>query len=73
MPETKAQIIVDVAEAIGSQLEMSELLASLNGVLTPIIPFDAIAIVILEGETVTVHWAHVEGTRADAAWTSFTG
>ena len=61
MPETKAEIIVDVAEAIGNQLEMSDLLASLNGVLTPIIRFDAIAIVILEGETVTAHWAHVEG------------
>jgi formate hydrogenlyase transcriptional activator len=61
MPETKAEIIVNVAEAIGNQLEMSELLASLNGVLTSIIRFDAIAIVILEGETVTAHWAHVEG------------
>ena len=61
MRETKAQIIVDVAEAIGNQLEMCELLASLNGVLTSLICFDAIAIVILEGETVTSHWAHVEG------------
>ena len=61
MPEKKAQIILDVAEAIGNQLEMSELLASLNEVLTPIVCFDAIAIVILEGETVAVHWAHVAG------------
>ena len=42
MPEKKAQIILDVAEAIGNQLEMSELLASLNEVLTPIVCFDAI-------------------------------
>ena len=61
MPEKKAQIIVEVAEAIGNQLEMSELLASLNEALTPIVSFDAISIVILEGETVTAHWAHVEG------------
>ena len=54
MPEKKAQIILEVAQAIGNQLEMSELLASLNEALTPIVHFDAIAIVILEGETVTV-------------------
>ena len=61
MPEKKAQIILEIAEAIGNQLELSELLASLNEVLTPIVCFDASAIVILKGETVTVHWAHVEG------------
>jgi len=61
MPEKKAQIILEVAEAIGNQLEMPELLASLSEVLTPIAHFDAIAIVILEGDTVTSYWAHVEG------------
>jgi formate hydrogenlyase transcriptional activator len=61
MPEKKAQIILEVATAIGAHLEMSELLASLNEALTPIIYFDAIGIVLLEGETVTAHWAHVEG------------
>jgi formate hydrogenlyase transcriptional activator len=61
MPEKKAQIILEVAQAIGNQLEMSELLASLNEALAPIVHFDAISIVILEGEMVTVHWTHVEG------------
>src|SRR6185369_13411483 len=61
MPEKKAQIILEVAGAIGNQLEMPELLASLSEVLKPIAHFDAIAIVILEGETVTSYWAHVEG------------
>ncbi|HEY6121260.1 MAG TPA: sigma 54-interacting transcriptional regulator [Pyrinomonadaceae bacterium] len=61
MPEKKAQIILEVATAIGAHLEMSELLASLNEALSPIVYFDAISIVILEGETVTAHWAHVEG------------
>ena len=50
MPEKKAQIILEVAQAIGNQLEMSELLASLNEALNPIVHFDAIAIVILEGD-----------------------
>jgi formate hydrogenlyase transcriptional activator len=66
MPETKAQIILEVAQAIGTQLEMPELLASLNEALAPIIHFDAIAIMILEGELVTVHWTHVEGVSQQA-------
>ena len=61
MPEKKAQIILEVATAIGAHLEMCELLAALNQALTPIVNFDAISIVILEGETVTAHWAHVVG------------
>src|SRR4029453_14764640 len=61
MPEKRAQIILEVAQVIGNQLEMSELLGSLNEALTPIIHFDAIAIVMLKGETVTSHWAHVKG------------
>jgi formate hydrogenlyase transcriptional activator len=61
MPEKKAQIILEVAQAIGDQLEVSELLASLNEALTPIVHFDAIAIVILEGESVTSYWAYFEG------------
>ena len=65
MPETKAQIILEVAQVIGNQLEMSELLGSLNEALRPIIHFDAIAIVILKGETVTSYWAHVEGVSRE--------
>ena len=61
MPEQRAQIILDVAQVIGNQLEMSELLGSLNEALKPIIHFDAIGIVILSGDTVTPYWAHVEG------------
>ena len=66
MTEKKAQIIVQVAEAIGNQLEMSGLLASLNETLKPIVHFDAIGIVILEGETVAVHCAHLDGLVRDA-------
>ena len=45
MPEKRAQIILEVAQVIGNQLEISELLGSLNRALTPIIHFDAIGIV----------------------------
>jgi formate hydrogenlyase transcriptional activator len=75
MPEKRAKIILQVAQAIGNQLEMSELLASLNEALTPIVHFDAIAIVILEGETVTSHWGYVEGVshRPGESVESFVG
>ena len=60
MPEKNAQVILEIATAIGTHLEISELLAALNETLKPIVHFDVVAIVILEGETVTSHWAHVE-------------
>ncbi len=69
MTETRSQIILEFAQSIGSQLEMSELLASLSEALTPIVHFDGIAVVILEGETVNVYWAHVEGLVGDAGET----
>lgn len=66
MTEKRAQIILKVAEAIGTQLEMSELLASLNESLKPIVHFDGVSIVILEGERINVHWAYLEGLARDA-------
>jgi formate hydrogenlyase transcriptional activator len=61
MPEKEAQIILEVAQAIGTQLEMTDLLAALNNTLKPIVHFDAVGIVILEGDVVSVHCAHLEG------------
>ena len=42
MPEKKAKIILKIAQAIGTQLEISELLAALNETLKPIVHFDAV-------------------------------
>ena len=60
MPERKAEVILKIAQAIGNQLGISELLASLTEALHPIIHFDATGIVTLEGDAVTVHWAHLD-------------
>ena len=60
MPERKAEVILKIAQAIGNQLGISELLASLNETLNPIVHFDATGIVTLEGDAVTVHWAHLD-------------
>ena len=66
MPEKRAKLILEVAQAIGTQLEMSELLPALNKTLKPIVHFDAIAIMILEGDVVRIHWAHLEGVPPKA-------
>ena len=66
MPERRAQIILQVAQAIGTRCEMPELLASLNEALNPIVHFDATSVLILEGETLVVHWACLEGLTSSA-------
>ena len=63
MPDTKAQIILEVAEAIGTHLQVSELLAALNEKLKPIIYFDAIGIGVLEEEVLRIYSIHLESTR----------
>jgi len=54
MPEKKAKLILEVAQAIGAQLEMADLLAALNKTLKPIVHFDAVAIMLLEGDAIGI-------------------
>jgi formate hydrogenlyase transcriptional activator len=59
-PEVRAQLILDVAKAASSHLELSEVLESLIVSLKPTIPFDAIAVIVIEGEYARLHSLHVE-------------
>jgi formate hydrogenlyase transcriptional activator len=59
--ESNAQVILEVAKAIGARLELSDVLAALTATLKPIVHSDAVSIGILEGELVRTYWAHVEG------------
>ena len=61
MPEKRAKLILEVAQAIGTQLEMADLLAALNETLKPIVHFDAVAIMILEDNAIGIQWAHLDG------------
>jgi len=63
MPEKRAQIILEVAEAIGTHLPMSELLAALNEKLKPLIHFDAIGIGVLEDEVLRIYSIYLESTQ----------
>ncbi len=48
--KTNAQIILEVAKAIGAHLEMPEVLAALNETLEPIIHFDAVGVSVVDGD-----------------------
>src|SRR5438046_1118156 len=55
-----AQLILDVAKAASSHLELTEVLESLIVALKPTIRFDAIDVFVIEGDDVRLHSLHVE-------------
>src|SRR5205823_957001 len=59
--QSSAQLIIDVAKAAGSHLDLAEVLESLIGALKPTIRFHAIAVFVIEGENTRLHSLHVEG------------
>ena len=61
--ESRAQLILDVAKAASAHLELADVLESLILSLKPRIQFQAIGVVIIEGEYTRLHSLHVEGVR----------
>src|SRR5215470_14732727 len=60
-PEIRAQLILEVAKAASSHLELPDVLESLLVALKPTSHFDAIAVSVIEGDNVRLHSLHVEG------------
>src|SRR5438034_10486081 len=58
--QSSAQLILDVAKAASSHLELAEVLESLVLALKPTIRFDAISVFVIEGEYTRLHSLHVE-------------
>src|SRR5437867_62655 len=58
--QSSAQLILDVAKAASSHLELAEVLESLIVALKPTIRFDAIDVFVIEGDYVRLHSLHVE-------------
>src|SRR5215468_11754939 len=58
--ESSAQLILDVAKAASSHLDVADVLESLIVALKPTICFDAIAVFVIEGEYARLHSLHVE-------------
>jgi len=59
--KANAQIILEVAKAIGAHLEMPEVLAALNETLEPIIHFDCVGVSVVDGDFLKPYSAHIEG------------
>jgi len=66
MTENNAEVILEIAKAIGAQLELSDVLAALIPALKPIVHFDLTGIAILEGGEVKIHSVHIEGFPRNA-------
>jgi formate hydrogenlyase transcriptional activator len=58
--QSRAQLILDVAKAASSHLELSAVLESLIVSLKPTTRFDAISVFVIEGEYVRLQSLHVE-------------
>jgi len=63
--ETNAQVILGVAKAIGAHLELPEVLHALISQLRPMVHFDAIAVVVIDGEAARLHSLHVESNSPE--------
>src|SRR4026207_274585 len=61
--ESRAQLILDVAKAASAHLELADVLESLIRSLKPRIQFQAIGVVVIEGESTGLHSLRVEGIR----------
>src|SRR5215813_11034896 len=57
---SSAQLILEVAKAASSHLELADVLESLIVALKPIIRFDAVSVFVIEGEFIRLHSLHVE-------------
>src|SRR5437899_11892909 len=57
---SSAQLMLEVAKAASSHLELAEVLESLIVALKPTSRFDAIAVFVIAGEYVRLHCLHIE-------------
>ncbi len=64
--ETSAQVILEVAKATSAHLELSDVLEGLIMRLKPMVQFDAIGVVVLDGDYARLHSLHIEGLRRKA-------
>jgi len=59
--ETSAQVILEVAKAISAHLELTDVLEALIARLKPTVAFDAVSVVVLDGEYAKLQSLYIEG------------
>jgi formate hydrogenlyase transcriptional activator len=64
--ETGAQLVLSVAKAASTHLELADVLEALIKGLKPQVRFDAIGVVVLDGEYSRLHSVHIEGMERRA-------
>src|SRR5262245_24366210 len=60
-PESSAQLILEVAKAAASHLELAAVLESLMTAIKPVISFHALAVYVIEEDYVRLHSLHADG------------
>jgi formate hydrogenlyase transcriptional activator len=58
--ETSAHIILEVAKAISSHLDLTDVLEALVASIKPTVAFDAVSVVVLDGEHAKLQSLHIE-------------
>src|SRR5215813_11976261 len=58
--QSSAQLILDVAKAASSHLDLAEVLEALIVALKPTIRFAGIGVIVIEGQYARLHWIHLE-------------
>src|SRR5262245_3273359 len=59
--ETSAQVILEVAKAISSHLELTDVLGALITSLKPTVAFDAVSVVVLDGDHAKLQSLYIDG------------
>src|SRR6185503_13084610 len=54
-------VILEVAKAISAHLELSDVLGALHSTLKPMVEFDAIGVVIRDGDYAKLHSLYIQG------------
>jgi formate hydrogenlyase transcriptional activator len=59
--ETSARVLLEVAKAISAHLELADVLGALLAQLKPTVAFDAVSVVVLEGDQAKLQSLYIEG------------
>src|SRR5215510_5932530 len=60
-----APVILEVAKAISAHLELSDLLGALHKTLKPMVQFDAIAVVVRDGDHAKLQSLYIQGLQRE--------
>jgi formate hydrogenlyase transcriptional activator len=58
-------VILEVAKAISAHLELSDLLGALHNTLKPMVEFDAIGVVVRDGDYAKLHSVYIQGFQRE--------